>query len=110
MTFPGWHDEFDEAGSVHEVMPFPSRPMIRLALAAAILTSLLSFVSMLWQHTASVAAATMAQDMAYGTVKSQVGTTAMALGWAGSSIFTLAALALLLLQLSIRLFDRITED
>ena len=73
LTFPGWQTDVDDSGSDREVKPFPSRPVSQIALAASTLASILGLVSMIWQHTASVAAATTAQYLGYGTVKSGVG-------------------------------------
>lgn len=109
-TFPGWHEETDENGSERDVKPFPSRPLSRIALAALTLASLLALVSMMWQHTASVAAATTAQDMAYGEVKTHVGAIAMALGWIGLAFLAIPAIGLLVMILSITLLDRLTDD
>lgn len=109
-TFPGWHVETDEAGSERDVKPFPSRPVSQVAMAALILATLLALVSMMWQHTASVAAATMAEDMAYGTVKAEVGPAAVALGWIGLALLAIPALGLFALTRSITLLDRLTDE
>src|SRR3954454_11806253 len=80
-TFPGWHEEEDDNGSEREVKPFPSRPVSQIALAIIFIASIFILVSVLWQHTASVAASIIAQDLGNGSVKSGVGSTAMVLGW-----------------------------
>ena len=110
FTFPGWHEEHDDNGSDREVKPFPSRPVSQIALATSTLASLLALVSMIWQHTASVAAATTAQDLGYGTVRSEVGATSLALGWVGFALMVLPAIGLLVMILSIRLLDQLTDD
>lgn len=110
LTFPGWHNEVDDNGSDREVKPFPSRPVSLIALAAATLGAMLALVSMIWQHTASVAAATTAQDLGYGTIKSAVGATTLALGWVGFALLALAAIGLLVMILSIRILDQLTDD
>ena len=114
LTFPGWHEELEEVDddndSEREVKPFPSRPLSELALAASTLASMFALVSMLWQHTASVAAATTAQDLGYGTVRSEVGATALALGWAGLALMALVAMCLLVMILSIRILDQLTDE
>src|SRR4051794_22951993 len=70
-TFPGWHEERDErTGSDVDVKPFPSRPVSQVALALIFIASIFVLVSVLWQHTASVAAATIVQDLGNGSVKS----------------------------------------
>ena len=65
---------------------------------------------MMWQHTASVAAATTAQDMTYGAVKSQLGAASMTLGWIGLALLVVPTLGLLVMILSISLLDRLTDD
>ena len=110
LTFPGWREQTDDDGSDREVKPFPSRPVSQLALAASTLASMLALVSMIWQHTASVAAATTAQNLGYGTVKSAVGSTSLALGWVGFALMALAAIALFVMISSIRLLDQLTDD
>ena len=65
---------------------------------------------MMWQHTASVAAATTAQDLGYGTVKSEVGAASMTLGWLGLTFLAIPAMGLLLMIISIQLLDRITDE
>lgn len=67
-------------------------------------------VSVLWQHTSSVAAAQVAQDFGNGSVKSGVGTAAMVLGWFGFSLLIIVTIGLLVMILSIHLLDRLTDD
>ena len=110
LTFPGWHEEVDDDGSEREVKPFPSRPISNIALAASTLASLLALVSMIWQHIASVAAATTAQHLGYGTVKSAIGPASMVLGWIGFGLMVLPAVGLLVMILSIRILDQLTDD
>ena len=110
LTFPGWHNEVDDDGSDREVKPFPSRPVAQIALAASTLGAMLALVSMIWQHTASVAAATTAQNLGYGTVKSAVGATALALGWIAFALLALVAIGLLVMILSIRSLIESTSD
>ncbi|KAI9707099.1 MAG: hypothetical protein M1836_000059 [Candelina mexicana] len=109
-TFPGWHEEIDERGSDREVKPFPSRPVSQVALALIFISSIFVLVSVLWQHTASVAAATIAQDLGNGSVKSGVGTTAMILGWFGFALLIIVTIGLLVMILSIHLLDKLTDD
>ncbi|KAG9231026.1 Ca2+ regulator and membrane fusion protein Fig1-domain-containing protein [Amylocarpus encephaloides] len=101
-TFPGWHEEEDRDGSDREVKPFPSRPVSQIALAIIFIASIFVLVSVLWQHTASVAASIIAQDLANGSVKSGVGTTAMVLGWFGFALLIVVTIGLLVMILSIR--------
>ncbi|CAG8950921.1 hypothetical protein HYFRA_00003138 [Hymenoscyphus fraxineus] len=101
-TFPGWHEEEDAHGSEREVKPFPSRPVSQIALAIIFIASIFVLVSVLWQHTASVAASIIAQDFGNGSVRSGVGTTAMVLGWFGFALLIVVTIGLLVMILSIR--------
>lgn len=109
-TFPGWHEERDESGSDVEVKPFPSRPVSQAALALIFVSSVFVLVSVLWQHTASVAASTIAQDMGNGSVKSGVGTSAMVLGWFGFVLLVVVTIGLLVMILSISLIRKLTDE
>ncbi|KAK5790389.1 hypothetical protein VI817_007676 [Penicillium citrinum] len=109
-TFPGWHEERDESGSDVEIKPFPSRPVSQAALALIFVASVFVLVSVLWQHTASVAASTIAQDMGNGSVKSGVGTSAMVLGWFGFVLLVVVTIGLLVMILSIKMIRQLTDD
>ena len=110
-TFPGWHEEHDaRTGSDIDIKPFPSRPVSQVALAMIFISSVFVLVSVLWQHTASVAAAQIAQDFGNGSVKSGVGTSAMVLGWFGFALLIIVTVGLLIMILSIRLLDKLTDD
>ncbi|KAK7529864.1 Ca2+ regulator and membrane fusion protein Fig1-domain-containing protein [Phyllosticta citribraziliensis] len=107
-TFPGWHEERDaETGSDVDVKPFPSRPVSQIALALIFIASIFVLVSVLWQHTASVAAATIAQDLGNGSVKSGVGTSAMVLGWFAFALLIIVTIGLLIMILSIIVLDKL---
>jgi hypothetical protein len=80
-SFPGWHTETEESGSEREVKPFPSKLASYLATALVAFASIFLFVSMLWQHIASAAAASMVGSLTYGMAEGRVGPAAMALGW-----------------------------
>ncbi|KMU74387.1 hypothetical protein CISG_04459 [Coccidioides immitis RMSCC 3703] len=109
-TFPGWHEETSPDGSEQEVRPFPSRPVSQVALSLIFVASVFILVSVLWQHTASVAASTVAQDLGNGSVKSGVGTSAMILGWFGFGLLVVVTIGLLAMILSISLLTRLTDD
>ncbi|MCJ1376065.1 hypothetical protein MMC20_007303 [Loxospora ochrophaea] len=109
-TFPGWHEEVDDHGSERNVKPFPSRPVSQIALALIFVSSVFVLVSVLWQHTASVAASTIAQDLGNGSVKSGVGTAAMILGWFGFALLIIVTIGLLVMILSISLLDRLVDE
>ena len=67
-------------------------------------------VSVLWQHTASVAATTIAQDLGNGSVKSGVGATAMVLGWFSFALLMIITIGLLAIILSLQLMSRIVDE
>ena len=110
-TFPGWHEEHDaRTGSDIDIKPFPSRPVSQVALALIFVSSIFVLVSVLWQHTAAVAAAQIAQDFGNGSVKSGVGVSAIVLGWFGFALLIIVTIGLLVMILSIRLLDKLTDD
>lgn len=90
--------------------PFPSRAVSQSALALIFIASIFVLVSVLWQHTASVAASQVAQDLGNGSVRSGVGTTAMILGWFGFGLLVIVTVGLLVMILSIRLLDDVAND
>jgi hypothetical protein len=106
-TFPGWHDEEDSEGSDREVKPFPSRPVSQVALAIIFIASIFILVSVLWQHTASVAASVIAQDFGNGSVRSGVGTSAMVLGWFSFTLLIIVTIGLLVMILSIKVLSQL---
>lgn len=108
-TFPGWHEEEDSEGSEREVKPFPSRPVSQVALAIIFIASVFVLVSVLWQHTASVAASTIAEDFANGSVMSGVGTSAMVLGWFSFTLLIIVTIGLLVMILSIRALSELAS-
>jgi hypothetical protein len=110
-TFPGWHVEEDEfTGSEIDIKPFPSRPVSQVALALIFVASIFVLISVLWQHTASVAAAGVAEDFGNGSVKSGVGTTAMVFGWFGFVLFLIVTIGLLVMLLSMSAIARLTGE
>ncbi|KAH8903259.1 membrane fusion mating protein FIG1 [Coniochaeta sp. PMI_546] len=108
-TFPGWHEEEDSEGSEREVKPFPSRPVSQIALAIIFIASIFILVSVLWQHTASVAASIIAQDFGNGSVLSGVGTSAMVMGWFSFTLLIIVTIGLLVMILSIRVLAQIMD-
>jgi len=107
-TFPGWHEEIDDSGSERSVKPFPPRSVSQVALALIFVASIFILVSVLWQHTASVAASTIAQDLGNGSVRSGVGATAMILGWFGFALLIVVTIGLLVMILSMQLLSKIS--
>ncbi|KAI9902044.1 hypothetical protein N3K66_003861 [Trichothecium roseum] len=105
-TFPGWHEETDSEGSERDVKPFPSRAVSQVALAIIFIASVFVLVSVLWQHTASVAASVIAQDFGNGVVKSGVGTSAMVMGWFSFTLLIIVTIGLVVMILSISVLRR----
>jgi len=110
FTFPSWHTEEDEDGSEQEVKPFPSKSITNAALAVVTVASILTFISAYGQHISSSTAGVLAQSLSYETVESHVGTVAMILGWGAVLLELLAAIALLIMILSIRLLMQQLEE
>ena len=57
-----------------------------------------------------MAVATTVQDMGYGTIKSEVGAMAMALGWVGLGCIVVPAIGVLVMILSITSLDTLTDE
>ncbi|KAK1783355.1 Ca2+ regulator and membrane fusion protein Fig1-domain-containing protein [Copromyces sp. CBS 386.78] len=106
-TFPGWHEEEDSEGSEREVKPFPSRPVSQVALVIIFIATIFVLVSVLWQHTASVAASVIAQDFGNGSVMAGVGSSAMVLGWFSFTLLIIVTIGLLVMILSMRVLREI---
>ena len=84
--------------------------MCQVALALIFIASVFVLVSVLWQHTASVAASVVAQDFGNGSVKSGVGTAAMILGWFGFALLVIVTIGLLVMLLSMSVLDKLTGE
>ncbi|KAF1847935.1 uncharacterized protein K460DRAFT_333458 [Cucurbitaria berberidis CBS 394.84] len=110
-TFPNWHAERDtRTGSDVDVQPFPSRPVSQVAMTQAFVAAILLLVAGLWQHIGSVGAAAMAETANYGNVKTDIGTNAMIMAWAGFTIEACVTIGLLVMILSIIVLDRLTDE
>lgn len=91
-TFPS-----SEPGYKGEPALMPSRAVSQVALAIIFVAAIFVLVSVLWQHTASVAAATIAANMGNGSVETGVGVTAMVLGWFGFALLIIVTIGLLVM-------------
>ncbi|KAJ6125565.1 hypothetical protein N7471_012882 [Penicillium samsonianum] len=109
-TFPGWHEEVDDGGSMREVKPFPSRQVTMICLLDLIAGFGFGLISVLWQHINSSATVTMTEMLSYGAVSGHVGGTAMALGWISVGLISLVGLGILVMILSIELIRKLTEE
>lgn len=92
-TFPSYEPDYDG----RDVPILPSRAVSQVALAVIFVAAIFVLVSVLWQHTASVAAATIAANMGNGSVETGVGVTAMVLGWFGFALLIMATIGLLIM-------------
>ena len=110
FCMPGWHEETDGTGSVREVKPFPSRPMIELTRSCAFISTMLCLVAVLWQHVGAVGAAAMVESTGYGNIKTTIGTSAMVMGWCSAVLILLVTVLLSVLIWSIKLLDEITDE
>lgn len=108
-TFPGWHEEIDENGSEREVKPFPSRPITRLINIGFVVSSLLMFISTIWQQTAAVAATSAITWTSNGTLKSHTGVLAMVFAWLAASFLTVCAFGIRILTTSLEIVVRELE-
>ena len=102
--------ELDDNDSETDVRPFPGRGLLYSTLAFSTIAFLLGLISMLWQHVASAAFVTTVQDMAYGTVKGEVGATVETLDWVAVGVLAVSPISLCVLQLSLRVLDMLTDD
>ncbi|KAK9448593.1 Ca2+ regulator and membrane fusion protein Fig1-domain-containing protein [Limtongia smithiae] len=79
------------------ILIMPSPPILQfVSTFISFIAGILVLVSVLWQHTASVAGASIATNLGNGTVFAGVGVTAMILGW-----FTFGILAVIIIGLYI---------
>lgn len=104
--FPGWSEVIDEDGRQELDQPFPAQKVMRVLNIVLVGSSLLALISSLWQHTAAVTAATTAESLAYGFVKSGVGAAAIGLGWAVVGTSILALVLAVFVAVSVGMLDR----
>lgn len=109
-TFPTWHEEMSETGSIQERKPLPSRRICQVALAASFIAAVLELATILWQHTASVATATTVTEMAYGTVITRVGIVAMTFGWMAVALSIVVLIGLLVVILTMQIVEEFNDE
>lgn len=108
-TFPVWREELDDNGLETEMIhPFPSEKVCWIICSVLVASSLLALISLLWQHTAAVTAATTAESFAYGFVKSGVGAAAIGLGWAVVGANILALVMIVVMTVGINMLSALT--
>jgi hypothetical protein len=109
-TFPGWQQETDTAtGSVIDVKPFPSQAVSRVVASFSLVAAILGLIGSLWQHVGTVGAAAMAEMANYGNVQTTVGAGAVAMAWIAVVLLSVVFLAMLVMILSIKLLDRLSD-
>ncbi|EGE77141.2 hypothetical protein, variant [Blastomyces dermatitidis ER-3] len=109
-SFPNWHADVNSEESDVEIKPFPSRVVSRVATGFVALASLLTFVSVFWQHISSSASVTMHEELYYGVVNSSTGVVAMVFGWGGVLTSFLVVIGLILMILSISILQKLSDD
>jgi len=87
----------------------PSTFISQICLAIIFVASIFILVSVLWQHTASVAASTIAENMGSGSISTGVGVSAMVLGWFGFALLIIVTIGLLVMILSMQLVEQLTD-
>lgn len=87
----------------------PSTFISQICLAIIFVAAIFVLVSVLWQHTASVAAATIAENFGNGWVSTGVGVTSMVLGWFGFALLIIVTIGLLVMILSMQLVEQLTD-
>lgn len=75
----------------------PSTFISQICLAIIFVASIFVLVSVLWQHTASVAASTIAGNLGSGSISTGVGVSAMVLGWFGFALLIIVTIGLLVM-------------
>src|SRR3954451_13051005 len=80
-SFPGWQTQVLEDDEVYQVRPFPDRNVTWFCLATLCISAGFGFISILWLHVAAVAGTGTLDFMIEDLVVTEVGSTAMTLGW-----------------------------
>jgi small-conductance mechanosensitive channel len=110
-TFPGWHSERDaRTGSEIDIKPFPSRPVSEAVAWALVAASLLLMVSALWQHVAAASVVAIVSTTAQGKdVVGDIGAASITLVWLSFALVMIAVQGTIVMILSIRLLDWLTD-
>ncbi|TGZ79612.1 membrane fusion mating protein FIG1 [Ascodesmis nigricans] len=105
-TFPNYEEDYEGGPKTRRL---PSRALSQVALAIIFVSAIFVLISVLWQHTASIAAATIAETLGNGSVETGVGVTAMVLGWFGFALLIITTIGLLIMILSMHLVERLAD-
>ncbi|KAF2670542.1 hypothetical protein BT63DRAFT_240904 [Microthyrium microscopicum] len=109
-TFPGWHEDEDEiTGSIIDVKPFPSRPVVQVAHVCIIASEMFAFIAALWQH---VSAATFIAliNATDSIAKPHIGKIAVSFVWLSFGLLCLCHLGIWSIQVSMSVLDRLVSD
>jgi hypothetical protein len=111
-SFPGWHEERDaRTGSDIDIKPFPSRPVTNAVIWALGTASLLLMISALWQHVAAASVVAIISTTVQGNnVVGEIGTASIALVWLSFALTVVAFEGIVVMALSIRLLDGLTDE
>jgi hypothetical protein len=110
-TFPRWREERDaRTGSDIFIKQFPSRPMSEAITFLLALASLLLLVSALWQHVATASVVSTVSSMSQRELVGHVGATAAVLIWLPLTFVIVTFIATVIMIISVRLLDRLTEE
>ena len=111
VTFPGWQSvQADEDGSMHEVKPFPSKQRLQGISALLSFSMAFALISALWLHVGAVATAEILENTFDGLVRAAVGSAIVAFIWLTVFLISVALLAMFIMQYSVMLLDRLTDD
>ena len=108
-TFPGWHEELDERGSIRDVKMFPSRPVTQVVAALQTAASALVLVSAVRQQSAASAYVSAVNQFRPSSVVTRVGAAGSALAWVGCVLEILVLIGVVLMIESIRILDRLVD-
>jgi hypothetical protein len=110
-TFPRWHEERDpRTGSDIDVKGFPSRSLSEAITFLLALASLLLLVSALWQHVATASIVSTVSSMSQRKLVGHVGAAAAVLVWLSLTLVIVTFIATVIMILSVRLLDRLTDE
>ena len=109
-TFPSWHKDTGDDSSEYEVKPFPSRAISYAVLWLLGFSQAFGFMSALWLHVSAATAATTLEIMFGDLVSASVGTAVVTFAWIAFFLNSVAWLGVLIMILSIRILDRLTDE
>lgn len=109
-SFPEWHDETSEAGSLREVRNFPSRGISNLAFGALVIAGLLQVICSVWQHVAAAASTSLGKAFNDQGAGFHVGKAAIGLCWSASFLILFTAFALRVMLDSVVVLSTMVED